>query len=311
MQVPIIKQDNSEKGKKEVPKQFLEPVRADLIKRAVEAIQSHNRQPYGAHPEAGQRHSAELSRRRHNYRGSYGFGISRVPRKIHTRRGTRFFWVGAVSPGCVGGRRAHPPKAEKIWSKKLNINERRKAIRSALAATMIKEEVVERGHKLPDNYPFILDSSFESIEKTKDFKSILEKIGLKDELVRASRKTYRAGKARLRGRKYKKAKGPLVVVSGDCALVKSGINIPGIDVVDVKNLNAELLAPGADIGRLTLFTEGSFDKLTNDNLFMNKINRKKLVKKTVEPTKKETKKSKLKSSSKTKKAKVEKAEIKE
>ncbi|MBT7903537.1 50S ribosomal protein L4 [Candidatus Woesearchaeota archaeon] len=272
MQVKILTQQNSEKGKVKLPKQFDEPVRQDLIKRAVEAIQSHNRQPYGADPDAGNKHSSKLSRRRHNYRGSYGFGISRVPRKIHTRRGTRFFWVGATAPGCVGGRRAHPPKVEKIWSKNINVNERRKAIRSAIAATMIPELVEDRGHKLPDTYPFIIDNSFEQIEKTNEFEKILVTLGLTDELGRASRKTFRAGKARLRGRKYKKAKGPLVVVSTECPLLKSGVNVAGVDVVEVKNLNAQLLAPGSDVGRLTLFTEAAIKKLEEENLFSRRVN---------------------------------------
>ena len=47
-------------------------------------------------------------------------------------------WVGAFAPGTVGGRRAHPPKSEKIWSKKINKKENAKAIRSAISATLLK-----------------------------------------------------------------------------------------------------------------------------------------------------------------------------
>src|SRR3990167_4557963 len=91
-------------GDKELPVQFSEEYRPDLIKRAVHALQSAARQAYGAYPEAGQRHSSETSKRRRKYRGTYGFGISRVKRKIHTRRGTRFFWEGSTTPQTVGGR---------------------------------------------------------------------------------------------------------------------------------------------------------------------------------------------------------------
>src|SRR3990167_995862 len=103
MEVKILSLDGKEIGKRNLPSQFNEDVMPDLIKRAVLAIQSHKRQPYGAKPEAGKRSSVEISRRRHNYRGSYGIGISRVPRKIMNRRGTRMSWVGAFAPGTVGG----------------------------------------------------------------------------------------------------------------------------------------------------------------------------------------------------------------
>src|SRR3989344_7504660 len=135
------------KGKGEFPFQFNEPIRPDLVKRAVESIWGNTRQPYGAFPRAGKQAAAKLSRRRRDYKTSYGYGISRVPRKVLSRRGTRFTLVGAYAPGTVGGRQAHPPKAEKIWTRKLNKRERRKAIRSALAATIVKELVEKRGHK--------------------------------------------------------------------------------------------------------------------------------------------------------------------
>lgn len=268
MELKIISTENKETGKRKIPAQFKEAVRPDLIKKAVIILQSHKRQPYGTNPEAGMKHSADLSRRRRKYRGSYGHGISRVPRKIMSRRGTRFNWVGANAPGMVGGRKAHPPKAEKIWALKINKKERRKAIRSALAATLDKNLVAERGHKVPDNYPLLIESKIESISKTKELKKIFEMIGLKAELERASKKKVRAGKGKSRGRKYKKRVGPLLVVSKECKLEKSAKNIPGVQIVQVNKVNAELLAPGTIPGRLTLFTDAALDKLEKEKLFM-------------------------------------------
>ena len=37
-----------------------------------------------------------------------------------SRSGTRLNFTGAFAPGTVGGRRAHPPKAEKNWQEKVN-----------------------------------------------------------------------------------------------------------------------------------------------------------------------------------------------
>lgn len=268
MKLKIFVGKGKEKGTKELPIQFNEVVRPDIIKRAVFAIESNMRQPYGASPEAGKRASADLSRRRRKYRGSYGFGISRVPRKILSRRGTRMNWAGAVAPGTVGGRRAHPPKAEKEWAQKLNKKEKRKAIRSAIAATIIPELVKKRNHKVPDEYPFILDSSLESLSKTKEVRTMLADLGFNEELARTKKSKIRAGKGTLRGRKYQKKVGPLIVVSEKCGLLQSARNIAGVDIVPVSKINCKLLAPGADPGRVTLFTDKAIDKLEKEQLFM-------------------------------------------
>jgi large subunit ribosomal protein L4e len=268
MKLSIINLQNQKTGEKVLPSQFKEEYRPDLIKRAVLALQSRARQPYGASPEAGKRHSAELSRRRRKYRGAYGQGISRVTRKIMTRRGTRFYWVGAVSPGTRGGRRAHPPTAEKIWEQKINQKENRKAIRSALAATLDKELVQQRGHRVPDNYPFIIDKEMEQLTKTKEIEGFLGKLNLQEELRRSAIKKIRAGLGKLRGRKYQKKKGILVVVGTVCPLLKAAQNIPGTDVVKVNQLNAHLLAPGCQPGRITLFTENAIDVMEKNKLFI-------------------------------------------
>jgi len=268
MKASIFNLQNQKTGERELPSQFNEPYRPDLIKRAVLTLQSKSRQPYGASPEAGKRHSAELSRRRRKYRGSYGHGISRVTRKILTRRGTRFYWVGAVSPGTVGGRRAHPPKADKIWKQKINKKENHKAIRSALAATLNKELVRQRGHKVPENYPFIISSEIEKLTKTKEVKELLKKLNFQEELQRSLVKKIRAGIGKLRGRKYQRKKGVLIVVGDDCHLLNSAKNIPGIDLVKSSQLNAQVLAPGTQPGRITIYTENAINKVEKEKLFM-------------------------------------------
>ena len=268
MKLKIITKEGTEKGSQDLPSQFNEAFRPDIIKRAVLSLQSIKRQKYGADPKAGIRASAILSKRRKKYRGMYGHGISRTPRKILSHRGTQFNWVGAFAPNTVGGRRAHPPKAEKKWEQKINKKERRKAIRSALAATINKELVTERGHVVPDNYPFVLESGLEILDKTKHVLEFLKKTGFQKELERVAKKTIRAGRGKLRGRKYKKTIGPLIVVSKECKLEKATRNIPGVDIVKVNALNAELLAPGTIAGRATLFTQAALERLDKERLFM-------------------------------------------
>lgn len=269
MKLKVVSASNIETGTKDLPIQFFEDVRPDLIKRAVLALQSNERQAYGTDPMAGKRYSIQLYKRRHHYRTSYGHGISRIPRKIMTRRGTRMNWVGAFAPGTRGGRRAHPPKAGKIWEQKINKQERRKAIRSAMAATVSKLIVEHRGHKVPNNYPFIIDSRVQELKKTKDVISVLLKLGFKNELERISESQIRAGRGKSRGRAHRIKTGPLIVVSAPCALLRSAVNIPGVDVVEVQNINAELLAPGTVPGRMTLWTTDAIDRLAKEKLFTN------------------------------------------
>ena len=184
-----------------------------------------------------------------------------------SRNGTQMNWKGAFAPGMVGGRRAHPPKADRVWDKKINVKERRKAIRSALAATIDKNVVTIRGHKVPTNYPFILESSVEDIAKTQQVTEMLMKLKFDDELARAAVKKIRGGIGKTRGRPYQTRIGPLIVVSKACPLMKSASNIAGIDVVDVSKLNASLLAPGTHAGRLTLYTEAALDRMEKEELF--------------------------------------------
>ena len=249
-----------------LPEQFNELVRPDIIKRAVLVIQSKKRTPYGISPIAGKRASVYISKRRRRWKSIYGSGRSRTPRKVMTSRGSQFFYVGAFSPNTVGGRRAHPPKSEKEWKIKVNKKERLKAIRSALAATINKELVQKRGHKI-ESLNTVIDSKIESLSKTKDVKKALIALGLEKELVRVQEKKVRSGKGKSRGRKYKTKVGPLLVISKDCPLQKSAAAIQGIDICKVQNLNTELLAPGTIPGRLTLFTEDSIKLLQEYKLF--------------------------------------------
>ncbi|RJQ17550.1 50S ribosomal protein L4 [Candidatus Woesearchaeota archaeon] len=267
MKLPIINNENKKVGEKTLPKQFNELYRADLIKRAVLALQS-NRNVYGSDPRAGKKASARISKRRRDYRGSYGKGISRTPRKVMTKKGTQFNWTGAFAPNTVGGRRAHPPKSWKIVEQKINDKERKMALRSAIAASLNNQLISKRNHVIPTQFPFIISSEFENITKAKDFFKALTSLGFEKELARVKEKKIRAGKGKIRGRKYDTKKGPLIVVSKECPLLKAGKNIHGLEIVAVKQLNCELLAPGCTAGRLTLYTDASVDLMQKENLFM-------------------------------------------
>ena len=56
----------------------------------------------------------------------------------------------------------------------------------------------------------------------------------------------------------KVGKGPLIVISEDKGVRKAVSNLPGVEVTVLRNLNAELLAPGANAGRLVIWTKSAF-----------------------------------------------------
>ncbi len=266
MKADVFTVDGKKSRSIDLPIQCTEEYRPDMIHRAFLAYQSHNRQPYGAFHKAGTRQSAKLSRRRRQYKTSYGHGISRVPRKSLWHRGRQFGWVGAFAPGMVGGRRAHPPKSKKIFAQKINKKERRKALRSALAATFNEQLVRQRGHKI-EFLPSIIESGMESLQKTKEVEQMLQNLKLNHELERASTVKVRAGKGKMRNRKYKFRKGPLFVVSKPCPLQKAAENILGVETCIINNLNINLLAPGGHPGRLTIYSEDAIKRLGEEKLF--------------------------------------------
>jgi large subunit ribosomal protein L4e len=249
----------------DLPVQFDERVRPDIMKRAVLSIQSKNRQAYGNDPEAGLKHVTRWKKRNNAFRSQKGRGQSRTPRKIMMGRGSQLLGEGAEAPNTRGGRRAHGPDSDKDWTEEINDKERRKAIRSGIAASN-DEELVSEKHDYDGELPLVED--FEDVEKTSELKELLEDLGLGEELARVKEKKVRAGRGSNRGRKYRRKTGPLLVVSGDSNAVNAASNLPGTDVAQVENLNAELLAPGAQPGRLVVWSEDALEKMEDEELFL-------------------------------------------
>ena len=249
----------------DLPNQFNERVRPDIIKRANLSIKSKKRQSYGADEEAGLRHVVYWKKQQNAYRGQKGKGMSRTPRKIRVRRGSQIYGDGAEAPNTVGGRTAHPPKSEKDFTEEINDKERRKAIRSAIAATADQELVSEK-HDYEGEVP-IIEEDISGIEKTQELKEKLEEIGLEDELDRVSEKKVRGGMGKNRGRKYVRKVGPLVVTAEDNGVSDAANNLAGVDHSKVDQLNAEKLAPGATPGRLVVWSEKAVEKLEENGMY--------------------------------------------
>jgi len=240
--------DGTETEKIELPAVFNTPYRPDIIRKSFNVLHSNKRQQYGSDPLAGTKQATASVGK--------GRGQSRVPRLTQGRR-------AALAPCVVGGRRAHPPKAERIWKEKINKKEKRLSIYSALAATADKEVVSKRGHQFDDKItlPIIIDDKFENIKKTKEVITVFEKIGIYDDVLRAANgKHVRAGKGKTRGRRYRTPKSILVVSTKD-DIEKGSSNLTGVDIVKPNQVNIEHLAPGGDAGRLTVITKSALKEI--------------------------------------------------
>ena len=237
-------------GKTTLPNIFSTPLRPDVIKRAVLAIQSSRLQPQGRDPMAGKRTTAES-------RGT-GSATARVPR-IKGGSGR-----AAFAPSTVKGRQPHPPRAEKKILKSIPKKEAKLALFSAIAATAQKDTVALRGHKIENalQIPLIVDDAIEGLKTVKEVEAAFASLGIMQDItrVRNSRK-IRAGKGKHRGRKMKQAVGPLIVVVNGKGLANAACNVPGVQVTSVANLNTEMLAPGTHPGRLTLWTNSALESL--------------------------------------------------
>jgi large subunit ribosomal protein L4e len=265
MKAQVFSVDGVKVSDIELPSQFGASVDVNLIKRAVQAIQSAGVQVKYPYIYAGRYNTAAYVGFRGKPAQYRSINIERARKpKLKNRRGLASGQVASI-PAVVKGPKAHPPKREKIWAEKINKKEKRKATISAIAATANVEFVKKRGHVLPKNLqlPIVVEQKFEDIAKTKNVVKSLEAIGVFADVERAkAKRKIRAGKGKKRGRRYKVRKSLLIVAKSSEKIAKACRNIPGVDIVRVKDLNADVLAPGGVPGRLTVWTEGAIRELS-------------------------------------------------
>jgi large subunit ribosomal protein L4e len=264
MKVDVYNLSGKPIRKMELPAVFETSPRLDLIKRAFLACELSKITPRGPNKRAGMRSSAK------NW--GTGFGISRVPRikagPMRRGRGARKYRAkfrgfpaggrAALISSAVGGRRIRVPGNN---IENINKKERRLALASAIANTARPELVKERGHIFTGTVPIIVEDKAAHLKKTKDVWNLLQKLGLGDEMERAKKKKIRPGKIKRRTKRYKKRRGPLFIYVEDKGLQKAGRNIPGLDLLSVKDLSIPQLSPGAHGARLTIWLESAIKKV--------------------------------------------------
>jgi large subunit ribosomal protein L4e len=121
-----------------------------------------------------------------------------------------------------------------------------------------------RGHKVDDvpEIPLVLDSSLESTKKTSAAKDILAAVGaLADVEKAAESKKIRTGKGKMRNRRYRLRRGPLVVYKENDGVAQAFRNLPGVELCCVSRLNLLQLAPGGHMGRFCVWSQAAVEEL--------------------------------------------------
>jgi len=148
---------------------------------------------------------------------------------------------------------------------KVNVNQRRYALVSAVAASAIPALVLARGHRISQvaEVPLVVDDKLiASIDKTKAAVGLLKSLNAYEDVEKvADSHKVRRGKGKLRGRRYVQRRGPLIVYNEKAPLTKAFRNLPGVELVSVTRLNLLQLAPGGHLGRFCIWTKDAFERL--------------------------------------------------
>mmetsp|Transcript_115277 Transcript_115277/g.320592 ORF Transcript_115277/g.320592 Transcript_115277/m.320592 type:complete len:408 (+) Transcript_115277:57-1280(+) len=254
--VSVYKDDNpgEKAGTLPMPAVLMSPLRPDLVRYIHMNVSKNKRQAQAVGAKVGYDTAAE----------SWGTGraVARVPRA--PGGGTHRAGQGAFGNMCRGGRMFAPTRTWRKWHRKINVNQRRYATTSALAASAVPALVMARGHAIDtvDEIPLVVDG-IEAVAKTKDALAALAKFGADADVKKAAdSKKLRVGKGKMRNRRYVMRKGPLVVYAEDNGIVKAFRNIPGVQTACVTKLNLLTLAPGGHFGRFLIWTESAFKYLS-------------------------------------------------
>ncbi|KAF1985182.1 60S ribosomal protein L4-A [Aulographum hederae CBS 113979] len=266
--VAIVAADGSSETDCPLPEVFSVQIRPDIVQSVHTGMAKNKRQPYAVSEKAGHQTSAE----------SWGTGraVARIPRV--SGGGTHRAGQAAFGNMCRSGRMFAPTKIWRRWHQKINLGQKRFATASALAASAQAPLLFARGHKVSEvpSVPLVVSSSAfadGALAKTQAAVALLKAVGAGADVdkVKKTRK-MRAGKGKMRGRRFRQRRGPLVVYNPDedgKELVLGFRNIPGVETCPVFALNLLQLAPGGHLGRFIVWTSSAFaalDKIYNSSV---------------------------------------------
>jgi len=237
-----------------LPAVFKAPIRPDVVNFVHMNISKNSRQPYAVNKDAGHQTSAE----------SWGTGraVARIPRV--RGGGTHRSGQGAFGNMCRGGRMFAPTKTWRRWHRKVNVNQKRYAMVSAIAATGVPALVMSKGHMVQEvpELPLVVSDKIQEYNKTKQAFIFLHRIKAWNDIQKVYKsRRFRAGKGKMRNRRRIQRRGPLIIYGKDQGLTKAFRNIPGVDLINVSHLNLLKLAPGGHVGRFVIWTQSAFQQL--------------------------------------------------
>merc|ERR1739844_316581 len=238
-----------------LPAVFKAPIRPDIVSFIHHEVAKNHRQPYCVNRDAGHQTSAE----------SWGTGraVARIPRG---GGGTHRSGQGAFGNMCRGGHMFAPTKVYRRWHRRVNVQQKRYALTSAIAATGVPALVMSKGHRIEEipEVPLVLRDKVEEIKKTKEAVQVLKKLKAWSDIEKVySSKRFRAGKGKMRNRRRIQRRGPLVIYNKDNGICRAFRNIPGVTLICVDRLNLLKIAPGGHVGRFCIWTESAFKRLDN------------------------------------------------
>jgi len=241
-----------------LPAVFRAPIRPDIVSFVHDKMMKNSRQPYAVSSKAGHQTSA----------ASWGTGraVARIPRV--RGGGTHRSGQAAYGNMCRSGRMFAPTKTWRRWHHRINTNQKRYAMCSAIAATGVPALVMSKGHKVEEisEVPLVVDDQVESFAKTKEAVQLLRKLNAWADVEKVCKsKRFRAGKGKMRNRRRVMRQGPCLVYSKDNGIRKAFRNIPGVTLLNVEKLNLLSLAPGGHVGRFCIWTAGALGAL--DSLY--------------------------------------------
>jgi large subunit ribosomal protein L4e len=233
---------------------MLAPIRPDIVSFVHMEMMKNGRQPYAVSEKAGHQTSAE----------SWGTGraVARIPRV--SGGGTNRSGQGAFGNMCRGGRMFAPTKTWRRWHRHINVNQRRYAICSALAASAIPSLIMSKGHRIEQipEVPLVIADKIQELKKTKEAVAVLHRLKVWPDIekVKNSRR-FRAGVGKMRNRRRIQRRGPVIIYAQDNGICRAFRNIPGITLINVDRLNLLKIAPGGHVGRFCIWTESAFKRL--------------------------------------------------
>uniref|UniRef100_A0A7S1ZGY2 Large ribosomal subunit protein uL4 C-terminal domain-containing protein n=1 Tax=Trieres chinensis TaxID=1514140 RepID=A0A7S1ZGY2_TRICV len=252
--VTVFSLSGEKAGEVTLPEVMTAPLRPDIVQFVHTNMNKNHRQAYAVSVRAGKNVSAS----------SWGTGraVARIPRV--GGGGTSRSGQGAFGNMCRGGRMFAPTKTWRKWNRKINTTQKRYAVASALAASAVPALVMARGHRIDDvpEIPLVVDDSVQSLKKTSAAKDALAAVGAMDDVEKAANsKKIRAGKGKMRNRRYTLRRGPLVVYASNDGVEQAFRNLPGVELCDVSRLNLLQLAPGGHLGRFCVWSKSALEAL--------------------------------------------------